>query len=147
MNSSVAVSEPAFGDRYFHISGKIEASTVPTDMRLQRMLGHVPALLHPKPRAVLVVGCGAGVTAGSFVLYPDVERIVICEIEPLVPLLAEFYFADEEQRSARRSARPSGLRRCPALHSHHARQIRYHHIRSHPSLGQGVSNALYQGVL
>ncbi len=97
MNASVAVSETAFGDRYFHISGKIEASTVPTDMRLQRMLGHVPALLHPKPRAVLVVGCGAGVTAGSFVLYPDVEKIVICEIEPLVPLLAEFYF--DEQNS------------------------------------------------
>ena len=36
-------------------------------------------------RSVLVVGCGAGVTAGSFVLYPEVERIVICEIEPLIP--------------------------------------------------------------
>jgi len=63
-------------------------------MRLQRMLGHVPALLHPKPRSVLVVGCGAGVTAGSFVLYPDVEQIVICEIEPLVPSVASTYFAE-----------------------------------------------------
>ena len=43
MNASVAVSETAFGDRCFHISGKVEASTVPTDMRLQRMLGHLPA--------------------------------------------------------------------------------------------------------
>ena len=54
-------------------------------MRVQRMLGHVPALLHRKPRSVLIVGFGAGVTAGSFVQYPEIERIVICEIEPLIP--------------------------------------------------------------
>jgi len=44
---------------------------------------------------VLVVGCGAGVTAGSFVLYPDVERIVICEIEPLIPQVVAQYFGKE----------------------------------------------------
>ena len=54
-------------------------------MRLQRMLGHLPGLLNPDPRSVLVVGFGAGVTAGSFVTYPGIERIVICEIEPLIP--------------------------------------------------------------
>ena len=81
--------------RNFHVSGKVEASSEPQDMRLQRMLGHIPALLHPKPRSVLVVGCGAGVTAGSFVLYPEVERIVICEIEPLIPPIAADYFGPE----------------------------------------------------
>ncbi len=53
-------------------------------MRLQRLLGHLPALVHGAPRKVLVVGCGAGVTAGCFSLYPSVERIVICELEPRV---------------------------------------------------------------
>jgi len=95
MNSSVAVTYQENGIRNFHVSGKVEASTDPTDMRLQRMLGHIPALLHVKPRSVLVVGCGAGVTAGSFVPYPDVERIVICEIEPLIPKLAGAYFPEE----------------------------------------------------
>src|SRR6185503_7486511 len=71
--------------RLFHVSGKVEASTFPDDMRLQLMLGNLPAMLHRQPRSVLVVGCGAGVTAGTFVLYPGVERIVICDIEPLVP--------------------------------------------------------------
>jgi spermidine synthase len=52
-------------------------------MRLQRMLGHLSGLLNPKSRSVLVVGFGAGVTAGSFVTYPEIKRIVICEIEPL----------------------------------------------------------------
>lgn len=95
LNASVAVTELDNGVRNFHISGKIEASSEPQDMRLQRMLGHVPALLHPKPRSVLVVGCGAGVTAGSFVLHPDVERIVICEIEPLIPRVVAKYFGLE----------------------------------------------------
>jgi len=63
------------------------------DMRVQRMLGHLPALVHPNPRTVLVVGCGAGVTAGSFLIYPSVERVVVCEIEPLVPAGVAPHFA------------------------------------------------------
>ena len=59
------------------------------------MLGHLPALVHPKSRSVLTVGFGAGVTAGSFVVHPDVERIVICEIERLVPPAATKFFARE----------------------------------------------------
>jgi spermidine synthase len=64
-------------------------------MRLQRMLGHLPGLLNPKPRSVLVVGFGAGVTAGSFVTYPAIERIVICEIEPLIPRMISGFFTGE----------------------------------------------------
>jgi spermidine synthase len=95
MNASVAVTQISKGVRNFHVSGKVEASTDTHDMRLQRMLGHLPALLHPEPRAVLVVGCGAGVTAGSFTVHPGVERIVICEIEPLIPRVVARYFAPE----------------------------------------------------
>jgi spermidine synthase len=96
MNSSIAVTtESNTGNRNFHVSGKIVASSNPQDMRTQKMLGHIPAMLHPKPRSVLVVGCGAGVTAGTFVLYPEVERIVICEIEPLIPTTASVYFGQE----------------------------------------------------
>jgi spermidine synthase len=92
MNSSVAVGLASDAVRTFHVSGKVEASSMPHDMRLQRMLGHIPALVHPKPRSVLIVGCGAGVTAGSFVVHPDIERIVICELEPLIPQVVAQYF-------------------------------------------------------
>jgi spermidine synthase len=95
MNASVSVSEWNNGVRNFHVAGKVVASSEPQDMRVQRMLGHLPALIHARPRSVLVVGCGAGVTAGSFILYPDVERIVICEIEPLIPPAAAEYFGRE----------------------------------------------------
>ena len=97
MNASVAVTELSGGVRNFHISGKIEASTDARDMRLQRMLGHIPGLLHPRPQSVLVVGCGAGVTAGSFVGHPDVKSIVICELEPLIPRAVARYFSKENE--------------------------------------------------
>jgi spermidine synthase len=95
INSSVAVSMLIDGTLHFHVSGKVEASSEPQDMSLQRMLGHLPALLHPRPKTVLVVGCGAGVTAGSFVVHPEVERIVICEIEPLIPQVVVTWFGEE----------------------------------------------------
>jgi spermidine synthase len=95
MNSSVAVTELSTGVRNFHVSGKVEASSETQDMRLQLMLGHIPALLHPRPRSVLIVGCGAGVTAGTFMLHPDVERVVICEIEPLIPRVVAKYFGPQ----------------------------------------------------
>ena len=94
-NSSVVVSQLEGGQIYFHVSGKVEASTEPYDMRLQRMLGHIPALIHEKPKSVLVVGFGAGVTAGTFVVHPEVENITICEIEPLIPQASAKYFATE----------------------------------------------------
>jgi len=95
INASVAVTWRSDGLIAFHVSGKAEASTAEPDMRLQRMLGHISALLHPRPKSVLIVGLGAGVTAGSFVLHPDVERIVICEIEPLIPQKVAPFFAKE----------------------------------------------------
>ncbi len=94
-NDSVAVTVTREGVQSFHAAGKIQASTRPDDMRVQRMLGHIPALLHKKPRSVLVVACGAGVTAGTFLLHPDVERIVICDIEPLVPTKVTPMFGKE----------------------------------------------------
>jgi spermidine synthase len=95
MNASAAVSEDQDGFRYFHVSGKTEAGTHPIPMRLQRMLGNLAVLLNQKPRSVLVVGFGAGVTAGSFVAYPEIERIVICEIEPLIPARVSGFFSKQ----------------------------------------------------
>lgn len=93
MSSSVAVIKLDETITNFHVSGKVEASSDPQDMRLQRMLGHIPALLHPNPESILVVGCGAAVTAGSFIPYPSLKRIVICEIEPLIPKVVARYFS------------------------------------------------------
>jgi spermidine synthase len=95
LNGSVAVTLKKSGERSFHSAGKVQASNEPSDMRLQRMLGHLAALAHPRPESVLVVACGAGVTAGSFVVHPEVKRIVICDIEPLVPKFVAPMFEKE----------------------------------------------------
>jgi spermidine synthase len=94
INSSVVISQ--IGEqRFFYVSGKSEASSALIDMRLQRMMGHLPALVRTAPRSVLVVGFGAGVTAGSFVPYKEVGSIVICELEPLIPPASDEFFGKE----------------------------------------------------
>jgi spermidine synthase len=95
LDSPVVVSESAEGFRCFHVAGKVEATNSPTDMRTQRLLGHLPAMVHPKPRSVLVIGCGSGMTTGTFLLHPSVERIVLCEMEPNVIHTARQFFASE----------------------------------------------------
>ncbi len=88
MNVSVVVSMTTQGVRSFHGAGKVQASNQSQDMHLQRMLGHLSVLAHKEPdkvKKVLVIACGAGVTAGSFIPYPDVEEITIVDIEPFVP--------------------------------------------------------------
>lgn len=94
-NGSVVVTQLSNGVRQFHSVGKVQASTDPQDMRLQRMLGHISCLLTENPESVLVVGCGAGITAGTFVTYPEVKKIVICDIESLVPRVVAPIFSKE----------------------------------------------------
>ena len=69
-NSAIAISQWSDGAIQFHVAGKVEASTEAYDMRLQRMLAHLPGLMHGNPRSVLVVGFGGGITAGTFTTYP-----------------------------------------------------------------------------
>jgi spermidine synthase len=78
----VAVSEPADSPRRFlSINGKTDAGGGAEDVLQQKFVAHVPLLLHPSPRRVLVIGWGSGATAASATLYP-VERLECVEIEP-----------------------------------------------------------------
>jgi len=92
LHASIAVSRASEGVLNYHNAGKIQASSEPSDMRLQRMLGHLTTLVPRQARSVLVIGCGAGVTAGAVSVDPNVERVTIVEIEPLVPQAAGRYF-------------------------------------------------------
>jgi spermidine synthase len=94
-NSSLAITRWENGEIYINVNGHVEATTEPYDMKLQRMVGHLPALLHPQPQSVLGIGFGAGVSAGTFTRYPSIRRITVCEIEPLIPPASTRYFARE----------------------------------------------------
>jgi spermidine synthase len=100
-NSSVAISRwTSDGAIYVNVNGHVEATTEIYDMKLQRMVGHLPALLHPNPKSVLGIGFGAGVSAGTFTRYPGIQKITICEIEPVIPPASTQYFGGPDYRVA-----------------------------------------------
>jgi spermidine synthase len=93
-NASVAVTRLSNGVLNYHNAGKVQASSEPQDMRLQRMLGHLTTLIPKNPANALVIGCGAGVTAGAVSIDPAVTTLTIAEIEPLVPSVVSKYFSE-----------------------------------------------------
>ncbi|HLK50655.1 MAG TPA: fused MFS/spermidine synthase, partial [Bryobacteraceae bacterium] len=95
-NSSVAITMWSDGAVEVDVNGHVEATTEPYDMKLQRMVGHLPALLHPHPRSVLGIGFGAGVSAGTFTRYPGIAHITVCEIEPAIPPTSTRYFSEQD---------------------------------------------------
>jgi len=94
MMASVAVSRTPNGVLNYHNAGKVQASSEPQDMRLQRMLGHMTTLIPENVRTAVVIGCGAGVTAGAVSIDPELEQMTIAEIEPLVPEVVSKYFSE-----------------------------------------------------
>jgi spermidine synthase len=94
VTASVAVTRTPTGVLNYHNAGKVQASSEPQDMRLQRMLGHITTLVPKTPTKVLVIGCGAGVTAGAVSIDPMVKDQTIAEIEPLVPQVVSTHFAE-----------------------------------------------------
>ncbi|HQX81587.1 MAG TPA: fused MFS/spermidine synthase [Vicinamibacterales bacterium] len=94
MTASVAVSRTPNGVLNYHNAGKVQASSEPQDMRLQRLLGHMTTLIPENPKSVLVIGCGAGVTAGAVSIDPVLSAVTIAEIEPLVPEVVSKYFSE-----------------------------------------------------
>jgi spermidine synthase len=95
-NSSVAISKWQNGAIYVNVNGHVEATTEIYDMKLQRMVGHLPGLIHPNPKSVLGIGFGAGVSAGTFTRYPGIEHITICEIEPVIPPTSTRFFGVQD---------------------------------------------------
>jgi spermidine synthase len=77
---------------YLQANGKTEASTGP-DMKTQKLLAHVPMMLHEDPSSVLVIGLASGVTVGAAEKYP-VELIDCVEIAPAMIEVAETFFAE-----------------------------------------------------
>jgi spermidine synthase len=97
LSGSIAVTREPTGILTYHNAGKTQASTYPQDLRLQKMLGHLATLVADDPKNVLVIGLGAGITAGAVSIDPAVERVVVAEIEPLVPQAAERFFSAYNQ--------------------------------------------------
>jgi len=83
------------------IDGKVDASNG-ADMLTQKLLAHVPLLLHPRPGDVAVIGLGSGVTVGTALRHP-VRRVDVVEISPHVVAASGLFGA--ESRDALRDPR------------------------------------------
>ncbi|HEY3176772.1 MAG TPA: fused MFS/spermidine synthase [Candidatus Polarisedimenticolia bacterium] len=60
------------------------ASTSDYARRYHKLLGHLPALLHPHPETTLVIAFGTGMTAGALARYPTVSRVDCVDLSPAV---------------------------------------------------------------
>ena len=58
------------------------------------LISHVPALHHPRPERVVVIGGGDGGTVRELLKHPEVKEIVLCEIDGMVVEVCEKYFPE-----------------------------------------------------
>ncbi len=84
VESIVSVIKVKGGEQAFITNGRVEASSHLQAQQIQFALGHLPMLLNPNPKDVLVVGLGSGMTAGATTVHPNTEHVTLVEIEPRV---------------------------------------------------------------
>jgi spermidine synthase len=71
----------------FVVNGKIDGSAR-GDAATQVMGGLVGGILHPSPKSALVIGLGTGSTAGWLGAVPEIERVDVVELEPVIRTVA-----------------------------------------------------------
>jgi spermidine synthase len=74
------------------VDGKTDASNR-GDMLTQKLIAHLPLLLHESPRQVAIVGLGSGATIGAALRHP-IDRADVVEISPEVVEASRFFLAE-----------------------------------------------------
>ncbi len=89
--TTVLKTSDAFGniDYSLVISGKTDASSR-GDMPTQVLSSHIPMMLHPNPKTVMVLGLASGITTGEVLYYP-IERVDVLEISSEVVEASDFF--------------------------------------------------------
>lgn len=80
------------------VDGKTDASNR-GDMLTQKLIAHLPLLLHPNPRNVFIIGLGSGMTAGAALTHP-IARADVIEISPEVVKASAFFTAENRNALA-----------------------------------------------
>jgi spermidine synthase len=80
------------------VDGKVDASNR-SDMLTQKLVAHLPLLLHDNPRDVAVIGLGSGVTVGAALRHP-VSRVDVVELSPEVVEASHFFDTDNQHALA-----------------------------------------------
>lgn len=81
------------GSLGLNVNGHNEGSTGAADVQPQLELGLLPAVLHPHPRRVLVIGLGTGMTLRAVASMPGVEAVDCVEISSGVIQANHWFYA------------------------------------------------------
>ncbi|MFN8524858.1 MAG: fused MFS/spermidine synthase [Chloroflexota bacterium] len=79
LETTVTVTRERDRNLAMYLNRHHQANTADWMVFFHRMLGHLPMLLHPAPRDVLVVGLGGGATAGATTRYEG-ARVTVVEL-------------------------------------------------------------------
>lgn len=89
VTASASVIELTSGARALRING-FEAATDDAQAGYMPMMSHLPMLLHPRPRRVLVICFGTGSTAGAALAHPG-ARVDVVDINASVLAFAPWF--------------------------------------------------------
>lgn len=87
--TAVSVHANTF-ERILYLDGLHQANDTFEMVRLHRVIGHLPMVLHPSPADALVVGLGGGATAGAVSQHSH-TRVQIVELSDGVRQAARFF--------------------------------------------------------
>ena len=90
IQTTVSVHQQRAGQRVLYLDGLHQANDSPEMLRVHRQIGHLPMMVHPDPRRVLVIGLGGGATAGA-VAQHTTARVDIVELSASVRRGAAFF--------------------------------------------------------
>ncbi|MGA1875157.1 MAG: fused MFS/spermidine synthase [bacterium] len=91
VNTTVTVKRDKADQLFLQLNGKTDSSSR-EDNHTQQLIAHIPLLLHPQPRDIMVLGLGSGMTLRAAERY-QVRHIDCLEISPAV-VEASSYFHD-----------------------------------------------------
>jgi spermidine synthase len=77
------------------VDGKTDASNR-GDMLTQKLVAHLPLLLHENPRETVIIGLGSGVTLGAALTHP-IARADVIEISPEVVEASRFFITENHR--------------------------------------------------
>jgi spermidine synthase len=87
----VVTENRATGARSMFVDSNAVIGSSYDALKVARMLGLAPALLHRSPSSALVIGYGAGVTTATLAATPRVDAVTVVEIVPEVIDAAGFF--------------------------------------------------------
>jgi spermidine synthase len=92
-NFAVAVVDDGLAGERTLLTDGFRAAGTGAEYRYMSVLGHLPVLLHERPRRAAVLALGTGTTLGAVALHPEVEHIDVLEISAAVVDAASWFEA------------------------------------------------------